>query len=267
MKTLVSLVVSGCFASVAAFGAIVAKPVAYEQDGVKLTGYLAYDDASSAKRPGVLVVPEWWGVNDYAKSRAKQLAGMGYVAFVADMYGEGKNTGDAKLAGAWSKELYGKPLFASRTRAGLDVLLKSPDVDTSKVAGIGFCFGGSACQALAYDGSPLVAIVSFHGGLLPVPAGVGERMKTKFLMLNGASDPMVKPADIAAFETAATREKIDFQFVNYAGALHAFSNPDATVLAEKNGMTAAIGYQEAASRRSWVAMKSFFDEVFAAPAK
>lgn len=266
MKLLHAFLVSaGSFVATAtAFGAVVSKPVAYEHDGVKCVGYLAYDDASTAKRPGVLVVPEWWGLNDYTKSRARQLASMGYVALVADMYGEGKYTGDAKDAGALAGQFYGKPLMAARARAGLDSLARQDRVDTKKLAAIGFCFGGSTCQALAYDGAPLAGIVSFHGGLIPAPEGAGARNQAKFLLLNGAADPMVKDADIAAFRDAATREKIDFQFVNYSGALHAFSNPEATKLAAANGLSAAVGYQETAARRSWTQMQVFFDEIFGA---
>lgn len=251
-------------ASATVFGAVVAKPVSYEHDGVKCVGYLAYDDATDAKRPGVLVVPEWWGVNDYTKSRARQLAGMGYVALVADMYGEGKYTGDAKEAGALAGRFYGKPLMATRARAGLDCLSRQERVDTKKLAAIGFCFGGTTVQALAYDGAPLAGIVSFHGGLLPAPAGSGAKVKAKFLMLNGAIDPMVKPTDITGFQEAAAREKIDFEFVNYAGALHAFSNPGATELAAKNGLSAAVAYHEPAARRSWEHLRGFFDEIFGA---
>lgn len=262
MKSFSALAFSG-FIATAAFGAIVEKPVAYEHAGVKCVGRLAYDDSGDAKRPGVLVVPEWWGVNDYAVSRARQLAEMGYVAFVADIYGDGKSTEDGKQAGAWAAPFHGSSLLTERTRAGLDVLMKEPRTDASKVAAIGFCFGGSAVQALAYSGAPVKGVVSFHGGLVPVPAGAGAKTVAKLLILNGASDPTVKPEAIAAFVKDADAAKLDFQFVNYAGALHAFSNPDATTLAAKNGMAAMVGYQEAAARRSWTAMTVFLDEIFA----
>ncbi len=262
MKSLAAFLVAS-FAPVAAFGAIVEKPVAYEHDGVKCIGWLAYDDSGDARRPGVLVVPEWWGLNGYVKNRAHRLAGSGYVAFVADMYGDGIVTTDAKRAGELAGAFYGKPLMAARARAALDTLLRDVRVDGGKVAAIGYCFGGSTVQALAYSGAPLNGIVSFHGGLLPVPEGAGVKNHTKFLMLNGAADPMVKPEAVAAFEKDADREKIDYQFVNYAGALHAFSNPEATELAAKNGLSAAVGYQETAARRSWAQMSVFFGEVLA----
>ena len=243
---------------------VVTKPVAYEQAGVKLEGLLAYDDAKSAKGklPGVLVLPEWWGLTAYPKSRAEQLAAMGYVAFAADMYGAGVTTEDAKKAGELAGGLYGKPLMAERARAGLDQLLKSGLVDPSKVAAIGFCFGGTAAQALAYTGAPLAAIVSFHGGALDAPADAAGKVHAKFLLLNGAADPMVKPEAKAALEKSLDEAKIDWVSVDYAGAVHAFSNPGATEMARKNGMTAAIGYNEPAARRSWKAMQVFFDEIF-----
>lgn len=266
MKTLLFLlasVASLAFAP-AVFAGVVTKQVAYEQGGVKLEGYLACDDAVSAaaKRPGVLVIPEWWGINDYVKGRARQLAEMGYVALVADMYGGGVNTTDAGKARELVGPLYGKPLMTERAQAGLDQLLKSGLVDASKVAAIGFCFGGSACQMLAYSGAPLAGIVSFHGGLVEPPSGALPKIRAKFLMLNGGIDPNVKPEEIAAFLKALDSGHIDYQFINYSGALHAFSNPDATWLAEKNGMTAAVGYNETAARRSWAQMKLFFDEIF-----
>lgn len=215
MKAILFLITCA-FASVASAG-VITKPVAYEQDGRKFEGFLAYDDSTTAKRPGVLVIPEWWGLNDYAKGRAKQLAEMGYVAFAVDMYGNGVSTTDAKQAREWSGELYGKPLMAERARAGLDQMLKTGLVDEKKTAAIGFCFGGSTCLALAYTGAPLAGIVSFHGGLVqPTPEAL-PKVRAKFLMLNGAIDPMVKAEDIAAFQKALDSGHIDYQFINYSG--------------------------------------------------
>ncbi len=247
---------------------IVERPVAYEQGGVKLAGQLYYDDAKAAKAkgklPGVLVVPEWWGINDYSKSRAKDIAQMGYVAFVVDMYGGGQSTDDAKQAGQWAGQFYGKPLMAERARAALDVLNKSGLVDSTKIAAIGFCFGGTTSMALAYSGAPLAGVVAFHAGLLdaPAPTAGGDKIKAKVLVLQGAIDPSIKPEARKAFEAALEADKIDYQYVDYAGARHAFSNPDADKLAAKNGLTGMIGYNEPAARRSWQAMQAFFTELF-----
>jgi dienelactone hydrolase len=245
--------------------ALVTRTVAYEQAGVKLEGYLAYDDARQAagKAPGVLVVPEWWGLNDYAKSRAQQLARLGYVAFAVDMYGGGESTTDAKQAGAWSGQFYGKPLMAERARAALDQLLATGLVDPARIAAIGYCFGGSTVQALAYSGAPLAGIVSFHGGLIPVPADAAAKTKAKLLMCNGGADGFVPPKDIHAFMDAMNAGKFDYQFINYSGAIHAFTNPGADAAAAANGMQGKIGYNAAADRRSWQHMQDFFAEIFA----
>ena len=253
-------------ATVTASADILTKAAEYERGGTKFEGYLAYDSSVTpdAKRPGVLVIPEWWGLDDYVKGRASQLAEMGYVAFVADMYGGGVNTTDAKKAKELAGPLHGSPEFAARAQAGLDELLKTGLVDPKKVAAIGFCFGGSACQALANAGAPLAGIVSFHGGLIQPSPEALKNIRCKILILNGAIDPTVTLEAITNYMKALDSAGIDYQFINYSGALHAFTNPDATKLAEKNGMTGTVGYNETAARRSWAQMKMFFDEIFEA---
>lgn len=252
-------------AGVALNAKIITKPVAYEQAGVKLEGFLAYDDAkvsSTKKAPGVLIVPEWWGLNDYAKGRAKQLAELGYVAFATDMYGGGISTTDAKKATELSGQFYGKPLMAERAQAGLDQLIASGLVETNHVAAIGYCFGGSTVQALAYSGAPLAGIVSFHGGLIPVPADAATKNKAKFLVCTGAVDPFVNKESLDAFTQAMNEGKFDYQLISYSGAIHAFTNPDADKAAAANGLTGKIGYNAAADHRSWAQMKVFFKEIF-----
>lgn len=243
---------------------IVTKPVAYEQGGVKLEGYLAYDDAkvtAASKAPGVLVVSEWWGLTDYAKGRAEQLAQLGYVAFATDMYGAGVTTTDPKKAGELAGQFYGKPLMAERAQAGLDQLLATGLVEAGHVAAIGYCFGGSTVQALAYSGAPLAGIVSFHGGLIPVPPDAGVKNKAKILVCHGAVDPFVSKESIEAFMKAMNDGKFDYQFISYAGAVHAFTNPGADKLAAATGLP--IAYNAAADQRSWAHMKMFFQELFA----
>lgn len=263
MKSLLcSLLLSSAVAATAASAKLVTQSVAYETGGVKMAGYLAYDDAQTAagKIPGVLVVHEWWGLNDYVKGRAEQLARLGYVAFAVDMYGGGQNSLDPKQAMEWSGQLYGKPLMAERAQAGLDQLLKTGLVDPAHVAAIGYCFGGSVAQTLAYSGAPLAGIVSFHGGLVPVPADAAGRTKARILICNGAVDPHVAAKDIAAFKDAMNAGKFDYQFIDYAGAVHAFTNPNADTVAAQSGLT-GIGYNAAADRRSWAHMRAFFAEV------
>lgn len=237
---------------------IVTKSVPYEHAGVKLEGYLAYDDSIAGQRPGVLVVHEWWGLNDYVKGRAEQLAALGYVAFALDMYGAGVVTADPKKAGELAGQFYGKPLMAERARAGLDQLLATGLVAEGRTAAIGFCFGGSTSQALAYSGAPLAGIVSFHGGPIPAPAGASNR--ARILMLHGAADGFISKEDIAAFEKSMNDGHFDWQWINYAYAVHAFSNPGADQIAAATGLP--IAYNEPAARRSWLHMQLFFKELF-----
>ncbi|HTS02396.1 MAG TPA: dienelactone hydrolase family protein [Thermoanaerobaculia bacterium] len=255
---------AACLLAGTASAKIVTKPVDYEQGGVKLQGLLAYDDAKTArgKLPGVLVLPEWWGLTAYPKGRAEQLASLGYVAFAADMYGAGVTTEDAKKAGELAAPFHGSPLMADRARAGLEQLLASGLVDPSRIAAIGFCFGGSAAQALAYTGAPLVGVASFHGGPVNAPPEAKGKVKATFLLMNGAADPLVKPEARAALEKSLDDAGIDYVSIDYGGALHAFSNPGATELAKKNGLAGAIGYDARAERRAWKAMELLFDAVF-----
>jgi len=263
MKTLAAALAFS-LAATSAQAAIVTRDIDYEHNGVKLQGYLAYDDAKTkdAKLPGVLVVHEWWGLNDYVRGRAVQLAKLGYVAFALDMYGKGVLATDPKGAGELAGQFYGKPLMAERARAGLDQLLGTGLVDPSRVAAIGYCFGGSTVQALAYSGAPLAGIVSFHGGLIPASAEAAARNKAKILICNGGIDPSVKPDQLSAFLKSYNDAKFDYRFVQYAGALHAFTNPGADAIAEANpGMKGFVGYSPSADRRSWQDMKLFFGEI------
>lgn len=262
MKTKLLLPVLALITMSSLSATIVSRSVPYEHAGTKLEGFVAYDDAKVAagRIPGVLVVPEWWGLNDYVKGRAVQLAQMGYVAFVADMYGAGVVTTDAKKAGQLAGQFYGKPLMAERAQAGLDVLLKTEGVDASRVAAIGYCFGGSTVQALAYTGAPLKGIVSFHGGLIPVPADAAAKTKAKILICQGAVDPMTAK-DVPTFKQSMDDGKFDYQIVMYAGAVHAFTNPGADELARQNDLS-GIAYNAAADHRSWAHMRVFFRELF-----
>jgi len=238
---------------------LITKPVTYEQNGTKLVGYLAYDDSvtTKGKAPGVLVFHEWWGLNDYIKGRADQLAKMGYVAFAPDIYGDGQSTTDPAKAKELSSKFYGNSLMPERAQAGLDQLLKTGLIDESKDAAIGFCFGGATSLALAYTGAPLAGVVTFHGALLPPPAGTGEKTKAKFLILHGALDPLVGKDAVDAFLKAMDEGNFDFQFVEYSGAVHGFTNPDAGKFGLKG-----LGYNAEAASRSWNQMQQFFHEIF-----
>lgn len=248
--------------SVSVHAKLVTKTVNYEQNGTKLTGYLAYDDGVTGKGkvPGVVVFPEWWGLNGYIKGRAEQLAKMGYIAFAADMYGNGESTTEPAKAKELAGQFYGKPLMAERGQAALDQLLKTDLVDENKVAAIGFCFGGSTSLALAYTGAPLTGVVTFHGGLIPAPADAAGKVKGKFLILHGALDPLVNKEAVDSFLKSMNDGKFDFQFVEYSGAVHGFTNPDADK-AHAAGLD-GLGYNAEAAARSWNQMKVFFSEIF-----
>lgn len=230
--------------------------VKYRAGDVEMHGFLAYADVPSVKRPGVLVAPEWMGVNDYARGRAKQLAGMGYVAFVLDPYGGGRNAADPREAAAWSTELKNnRRELRARATAAFDVLRQHPRVDGRKVAAIGYCFGGTTVLELARSGADLAGVVSFHGGLsTDMPAGDGG-LKAKVLVCHGAVDPFVKDEEVAAFRNEMEAAKADYYIIVYGGAVHSFTNPDAS----GRGME-GVAYDEKADRRSWEAMKDFFNE-------
>ncbi|MDB6170366.1 MAG: dienelactone hydrolase [Verrucomicrobia bacterium] len=263
MKPIFPVLVLGLAAALPASAKIVTRNVGYEHAGVKLEGFLAYDDslAAGGKLPGVLVVHEWWGLNDYVRGRAEQLAKLGYVAFALDMYGRGMATMDPKKAGELSGQFHGKPLMAERARAGLDELLRTSLVDPARIAAIGYCFGGSTVQALAYSGAPVAGIVSFHGGLLPVPVDASAKIKAKILICHGGIDPFVPPKDVDAFLKSMNEGKFDYQFIAYAGAIHAFTNPNSDKVSAATGLR-GIAYNAAADHRSWEHMQVFFRELF-----
>jgi len=260
---IMSTVLAAALGVASARASLITKPVDYEQDGVKLQGYLAYDDAQTGKRPGVLVVHEWWGLNDYVRGRARQLAQLGYVAFALDMYGTGVLAQDPKEAGKLSGQFKGNKLMAARAQAGLDQLLATGLVDPAKVAAIGYCFGGTTVQALAYSGAPLAGIVSFHGRLVPITDKALAANKAKILICHGALDPSMKRSEIDEYLKSLDDGKVDYRFVQYAGAYHAFTNPESDANVERfPDMKGFIGYSPSADRRSWSDMKDFFAEIF-----
>ncbi len=246
-------------AVVCAFSAsakIVTQTVEYKDGDATLEGYLAYDDALAGSRPGVLVVHQWMGLTDYEQHRAVMLAQLGYVAFCADIYGKGIRPQSIKDAGAEAtKYKTDRALLRQRVNAGLAALKKNSRVDTSRVAAIGYCFGGTTVLELARSGAVLNGVVSFHGGLdSPTPAD-GQNIKCKVLVCHGADDPFVPAKDLAAFEEELRSAKIDWQLIKYGGAVHSFTQPMA------NDNPPGAKYNERADRRSWQDMKSFFTEV------
>lgn len=240
---------------------VVGKAVVYKVGEVTLRGYLAYDDSIKDKRPGVLVVHEWWGITTYPKKRAEMLAKLGYVAFVADMYGDGKvadNPGDAqKFAGESMKDM---ALLKSKFLAALDLLKQQKQVDPARVAAIGYCYGGGVVLNMARAGVDLQGIVSFHGSLgTTKPAKKGD-VKAKVLVCHGGADKFIPDKDIVAFKDEMMAAGVDYQFIAYDDALHAFSNPEATEIGKKFNM--AVAYNEKADKESWVDMQKFFTRIF-----
>ena len=251
------LVVPMVLVATTANAKVVTRAVTYQHEKVTLEGFLAFDDSIKGKMPGVLVVHEWWGLNDYARKRAAQLAGMGYIAFALDMYGKGKVTSHPKEAGEWVKEITSNvEAWGQRAMAGLKVLEKDPRTDPNRVAAIGYCFGGATVQQLAYSGANLRGIVSFHGSLLAPTEDQAGKVKAKILICHGASDPMTKPETIQTYIAAMEKTGLDWQMIIYGGAKHSFTNPDA----DKAGME-GLKYSKSADQRSWEHMKVFFKEI------
>ena len=242
------------------WAAVKTETITYKVGDKTHKGFLAYDDASKDKRPGILVVHEFWGLNDYARDRAKQLAGMGYVAFAVDMYGDGKLTKHPEEASAMAKELRENgALWLAHGEAGLKILRDHPLVDDTKLASIGYCLGGSTSLKLAHSGTKLAAVVSFHGGL-PVPTEEeAKKIKAKVLICHGAMDMFVKEETIQQVRAAYEKAGVDYELIYLGGAVHGFSVPDA----DSHNMK-GMSYQPAADRRSWAAMRELFKEAFTA---
>ena len=234
--------------------------ITYTTDTVTMKGLVAWDSTRSDKRPAVLVVHEWWGLNDYSKGRAKQLAELGYVAMAIDMFGNGQTADNPDLAGKLAMPFYKDPAMAKkRFDAALAKLKTYPQVDTSKIAAIGYCFGGSIVLNAAKLGDNLNGVVSFHGGLAGVPADK-NLLKSKILVCHGADDQFVKADEVATFRKQMDSIGADYTFKVYPGATHAFSNPNATALGEKFKLP--IAYNAAADTASWNEMKNFFGRIF-----
>lgn len=232
--------------------------VEYKDGDAVMEGYLVYDDSTQGKRPGVLVVHEWMGLNDYAKRRADQLAELGYIAFAADIYGKGMRPKDTTEAGQFAgKYRSDRKLLRSRVSAAFDVLKKQELTDLKKTAAIGYCFGGTTVLELARSGGDLSGVVSFHGALSTPTPEDAKNIKAKVLALHGADDPYVKAEEVAAFQEEMTNARVDWYFVSYGNAVHSFTNPDAGTDPKKGA-----AYNEKADKRSWKAMKSFFKEIF-----
>lgn len=236
--------------------AVKTKTVTYKHGDLECRGYLAWDDAVEGPRPGVLVVHEWWGLNDYARGRTEQLAKLGYIAFAADIYGEGKLAKHPEDAGKMATQVrMNVEDWRQRAVAALAVLSSQPECDKSKLAAIGYCFGGSTALQLAYSGADLKAVATFHAAL-PTPRDTeAKAIKPAILVCHGADDKFIMPEAIKAFEAALTAAGTKYELIKYPGAVHSFTVPEA----DKVG-NPGMKYNKAADEDSWKKMLALFKE-------
>jgi len=246
------------FATASARAEVKTQMIEYTHAGVTLQGFIAFDDAKAGKKPGVLVCHEWWGLNENAQDKCKMLAKEGYIAFALDMYGKGQVTTDPKQAGEWSAKLSSDPkALRERALAGLKVLADHAACDATKIAVTGYCMGGTVALELARTGADVKAVVCFHtSNLSAKDAADNKAMKARVLVCNGADDQFITPEEKANFMKQMKEAGIDFQFIEYGGAVHSFTNPKADSF-----KIPSVGYNEKADKRSWAAMKALFSEV------
>ncbi|MCL1669028.1 dienelactone hydrolase family protein [Elizabethkingia ursingii] len=238
---------------------ITTEDLTYSENGKTFKSFLAFDKNKPGKMPVVFIIPEWWGMNDYVKNRAKQLADSGYMAIAVDMYGEGKMVDNPDDAGKLAKPFYGNADLAKQSfEAVLKQIEKNEKADTGKMAAIGYCFGGAMALNMARINEPLKGVISFHGNLM---AGVKPLTnKVPVLVLNGEDDTFVSKDEIASFKKQMDSAGVQYKFVNYPGAIHSFTNPDATAVGKKYKLK--VAYNEVADKASWEEMITFFNKIF-----
>ena len=258
-RTLIPLILlSLAMITSSAHAKIKTEPVEYKAGDTTCQGFLAYDDSNTKPRPGILLIHDWMGVSDYAESRARQLAELGYVAFAADIYGQGVRPADPKqAAGLAGKYKDNRALYRERLEAGLAQLTGNKLVAPGEVAVIGYCFGGTGALELARSGANLKGVVTFHGGLSTPTPQDAKNIKCPLLILHGADDPFVKPDEVAAFKKEMDDAKVKYTFIAYPGAVHSFTRPDAG-----NDNSKGAAYNAEADHKSWAEMKKFFAQIF-----
>jgi len=261
-KLVSSLLFALTFAAIPAFAAVHEEPVTYTDGVTDMKGIIVYDDAVTGKRPGIVLVPEWWGLTKHVQGEAQKFAGQGYTALIADMYGGGKTADNPKDAGALSGGVMKDPkTMESRFNAARETLAKHQTVDPSRIGAVGYCFGGGVVLNMARAGADLAGVATFHGTLgANTPAPAPGAVKAKVLVLNGGDDPFVKPEQIAAFKKEMDAAKVDYRFISYPGALHAFTNPEATEAGQKFNLP--LAYNAEADRESKAEAAQFFQDVF-----
>ena len=241
--------------------AITGETLSYSANGTNLDGYLAYDDAVGGERPGVIVIHEWWGLNDYIRERANMLAGLGYSALALDMYGDGRTAANPDEAGSlMNAVLNDMESGTARLEAGRAALAAHATSDADRMAAIGYCFGGAMVLHMARVGMPLKAVVSFHGSLGSFHKPAPGEVKAKVLVCHGAADEFISDQEVADFKAEMNSGEVDCEFVAYEGALHGFTSREADVNGKKYGLP--LAYDEQADTQSWQAMLKLFDDVF-----
>lgn len=257
MKYLLFLIIM-LFFTAGTYGELVKQTVEYKDGDKILEGYLVYDDAGNQKRPGVMLIHEWWGLNSYIMGRADEIARLGYVAFAADIYGKGIRAKDMAEAGKLSRTYSSdRELIVRRANEGLDQLKNNSLVDQKRIAVMGYCFGGGVALELARSGADVTGVVTFHGSLASSHPEDDINIKGKVLVLHGADDPFVNAKIVNEFEDSMRKTRVDWQVVLYSGAVHGFTNPD-----NGNDPSKGLAYNERADKRSWEAMKAFYNEIF-----
>jgi dienelactone hydrolase len=262
MQRLIAGVLFALSFAIPAFGAIREEPVTYKDGTTEMKGFIVYDDAVAGKRPGIVLVHEWWGITKHVHGEAGKFAAQGYTAFIADMFGEGKTADNPKDAGALSGGVMKDPhAMQSRFNAARETLAKHQTVDPTRIGAVGYCFGGAVVLNMARAGADLVGVATFHGSLdANVPAPAPGTVKAKVLVLNGADDPFVKPEAIDTFKKEMDAAKVGYKFVNYRGAVHAFTNPEATEAGKKFNLP--LAYNAEADKESKAEAAKFFQDVF-----
>ncbi len=257
MRLIISFILALSFA-INLQAAIKSKVIEYKHGEVVLEGYLVYDNLLKSKRPGILLVHEWWGHNKYIKDRAEQLVNLGYIVFALDMYGKGIKTEKVDEAKELASPFYeDRRLMRERAAAGLEILKNVKNVDSNRLGVMGYCFGGTVALELARYGADLDAVVSFHGGLSTPDSTAARNIRGNILILHGADDPFVSKDEVDNFIVEMNSAGVTWQINYYSGAVHAFTNPEVSKY-KLDG----IAYNYKADKRSWEAMRSFFYDIF-----
>ena len=263
MKNVLATIVLFLAATSLSHAAVQGREVSYSANGTTLKGYIAYDDALKGKRPGILVVHEWWGHNEYARKRARMLAEHGYTALAVDMYGDGKQAHHPDDAGKFASEVSKNAVLAkARFDAAFELIKKEESVDAGNIAAIGYCFGGTVALNMARIGEPLKAVLSFHGGLGTEHPAEPGKVQARIASFTGEDDPMIPATQVAAFRQEMDKAGVTSKVVTYPGAQHAFTNPDADKYGKEFKLP--LAYNAAADKASWDAGLAFLANAFKA---